>query len=541
MLSKTKGTILRLILALALWSSLIYIVQIRQESWPSLLTCLVLSFYSFIICFIDKIARSELLNKAIAGKSVHLVALLLACWIPFILMAYPGNIRFNDTNFQINQFFGNPMENIFSSLPGYRITDHHPIFDTIVFGLFIKMGLLFFSSATIGWFIYVLFQSVLMSSAICFGLKEFDQMASNHILVNILLIVFAFIPFFPFSAMSMAKDMLSVPFLLLIFTLLLNPTKLVRSKKRFLAFCIASVLLVLTKKTGLHLVIFTVIILTVVDKRFKIIGPTTLLVALVTSRFVINAVLISSLNVSPGSKIEALAVPIQQVSRVVVDYGPNALNEWEYSAVDELIGVDTIPERFQENTSDGVKGIGSDPNVNYYPESSQLINFIKAYLSIGLRYPMAYVKAYVDLEAGWFTLNASCSWFGMLYDNEIPIQPPNGAFAIIRPEALRPLCRAVASSWTALSEHILLKPLFQLSIYTTWIPLACVLLTLKHRIRELLAPMVLLLGSFGLLMLSPVSTYNESVRYALPFIFMTPLLFLIVLNLTMSRKGQKGR
>jgi hypothetical protein len=59
--------------------------------------------------------------------ALQVAGLLLACWLPYLLLMYPGNLS-NDTTGQLTMFY---------TLMGHGerwITAQHPVFDTLVFG-----------------------------------------------------------------------------------------------------------------------------------------------------------------------------------------------------------------------------------------------------------------------------------------------------------------------------------------------------------------------------------------------------------------------
>ena len=72
-------------------------------------------------------------------------------WLPYILLLYPG-IMYWDTGDQVAQFFG---ISVFGQKPG-QIWDHHPFFDTYLYGAFLWLSHAVTGSYIIGIFLHAL-------------------------------------------------------------------------------------------------------------------------------------------------------------------------------------------------------------------------------------------------------------------------------------------------------------------------------------------------------------------------------------------------
>ena len=486
---------------------------------PSKAVGFLIAFYllllplSFVLVF-----RTRMPRFIAEAGIVKRACMLLVCWLPFLLGFYPGNLWYHDTCFQVCQYFGNEMPNIFASLPGCSITDHHPILDTAIFGSFIQFGKGILGSENVGWFLFVLVQAVLTALVFSYGIQRCVIHSASEPLIAGITLFLGLCPLFPFSVGSMAKDMLNAPFFLLFcFYYADIVTSRSVSKKQMMVLIPLVLVVAFTKKTSLYLVIVALVIAVfrvISSNKIKLLCIVGVVVA-VNSIF-IPKVVYPTFNVSPGSSIEALALPIQQVSRAVIER-PDEIGQEERSAIDGLIGYDTIPERYNPISSDGVKGIGSDPNVDYYPSTGQLLNFIKAWVTVGLKSPGSYIKATLELESGWLSLGFKPDWFNMLHEDGLPIQPPNGAIIIQRPAQMQYSADIIADTWFALGSISPLNLFFSPFVYCFVVPLLtggiCVA---RHKSLLPLVPIAL---SLVILLLSPVSIGNESVRYALPLIY----------------------
>ena len=72
-------------------------------------------------------------------------AILFVCWLPYLAVCYPGTTLY-DARTMLEQYFGLS-----------ELTNHHPYFQILLLGTFVKAGHALGSGAA-GMFIYVLLQ-----------------------------------------------------------------------------------------------------------------------------------------------------------------------------------------------------------------------------------------------------------------------------------------------------------------------------------------------------------------------------------------------
>lgn len=142
---------------------------------------------------------------------------IFVCWIPWIILVYPADMN-GDTINQLFQYstdaptwyttLGISLEN--------EYIDHHPMLDTLVFGLFLDLGT-FLGSHNGGIFIYIILQAILLSGALaltCCYLSKLN--VAKSIRIGLVLFVALFPPFAQFAS-TMPKDSLFCIFFLLFF------------------------------------------------------------------------------------------------------------------------------------------------------------------------------------------------------------------------------------------------------------------------------------------------------------------------------------
>lgn len=132
-------------------------------------------------------------------------AALLLVWLPYILTVAPGNI-YVDSLSSISQMLEH----------GHPTSNHHPMFYTLMVGVFLKIGNVVFGSANIGVLLYSLFQTGVMIFCIVSILTLMYHKRISKWIIGVSLMYFMLVPLFPNYAMSMWKDALFSCMLLLL-------------------------------------------------------------------------------------------------------------------------------------------------------------------------------------------------------------------------------------------------------------------------------------------------------------------------------------
>ena len=181
-----------------------------------------------------------------AGRLIRLggcfAAVILAAWLPYMLTVAPGNI------------YGDSLESIQQMLNhGHPTYNHHPMFYTLLVGVFLKIGTVLFQSANIGVLIYSLFQSCVMLFCIVCVLVLLVYRGVPKLLVGASLAYYMFMPYFPNYAMTMWKDpMFSCMLLLLTLLLYMLYERETADIKWFFCFFIVGVGTMMMRNNGIY-------------------------------------------------------------------------------------------------------------------------------------------------------------------------------------------------------------------------------------------------------------------------------------------------
>lgn len=327
---------------------------------------------------------------------------ILAAWLPYIVLLYPG-VLYWDTGDQVAQFFG---ISAFGQKPG-KIWDHHPFFDTYLYGGFIWLGHAITGSYNVGIFLYAIAQCVFVAVALACWLSYLKERGVGRVPLKICAMFFCFFPFFPIAFMSLSKDITHAAFFIawLLMFMRLVDTRLEKIKHPsfFLGFLILGLCSSLSKKMGMYIILFCLIIL-VFGKfriRFKaaVAGIAAFLFAIVS--IVLPNYYYPKANIVPGGGQAAFAMPIELLGRSAHAY-PQDVTDSEKEVIESYLvySWDQISTQYNPYIADPVTGYK-------LRKGASTPDFLKVWLKIGLRHPMTYLNGFVCLESGWISFSGN--------------------------------------------------------------------------------------------------------------------------------------
>lgn len=255
-----------------------------------------------------------------------MAAVILLVWLPHILTVAPGNV-YIDSLESINQMLKH----------GHPTSSHHPIFYTLMLGVFMKIGTLAFGSVNIGIFLASIFQTLVLLACIVLVLAMLYRKGVNRILIAAAAAYFMFMPYFPNYGMSLWKDVLFSCMLLLLSMLLYALIEQEMSKKLWmLCYMVIGVGCMAFRNNGLYVFAGTSVLCAVLLRRY---AKQLLLSA--AAAMVIFCSLTSlatwAWNIH-GDFVENLGIPLQQL-------GYTINNEGDFSEEDRAYLYELMPEQ----------------------------------------------------------------------------------------------------------------------------------------------------------------------------------------------------
>ncbi|MBQ9069520.1 MAG: hypothetical protein IJ131_10800 [Eggerthellaceae bacterium] len=476
-------------------------------------------------------------GRASIGKAALFVFVL---WIPWIALQYPAGVN-GDTFNQLYQFQ--------TSSPTYYSTmqvvldasfiDHHPLFDTLLFGAFWALGDAL-GNQNIGLFAYSICQSVACAAVLAACVCYLDRLGVPKVFRLVSLLFVALFPAIPLWCATMVKDSLfsicfAWFFLLYIEVFRTRGSALVRG--RFLAaFVAASTLCVLTKKPGIYIVAVSLLVLLVYCRRSQ--GRARLAATLVAvplcCSLVVPAVLYPVVGgVAPGGTQESFGFALQQVVTVVRE--ADDLTSSERAAVEGVLDLSRALERYDVASVDPVKN-----SARLEATGADYLRFAGAWATIGARHPLVFARSLLSISSGLLSPGV-----GILYNHTSDQDPswvetfkrndPTGELSLTfdKPDALDGVSDQVFSLYQGVVNAPLLNIPFGRGFYGGWVPLICITLACAASRRALVAyaPVVM---SVLFVLVSPVA----STRYVVPLLFVTVLELGLLCYFLASSKGK---
>ena len=320
-------------------------------------------------------------------------ALIFLGSVPYLLLYWPG-LNIFDTHDQLLQFFGYP-----SYIgDGSALSDHHPVFLTVVYAAFMKLGLML-GDANIGQAVYSLISMLVLSLAwACALCMLYDAGLKKGACLAIAGFV-ALYPVLALYAFNMGKDVSAAPFVLLYVCqmLRLHQTEgaAIRDRRFAAQMFVTALLLMLTRKPSLYALAFAAVFLILRYRGVRVRLAAVTLGAAVLFQVGYSGILLPALHVIPGETREMLSIPFQMTARCLLTY-PDDVTQEELDAVSRVLDPDSI-QNYDPRLSDAVKD-ASNPDMT----GEDMAAYAKAWLSMGLRHPGVYLDAWLNMIYGYF-------------------------------------------------------------------------------------------------------------------------------------------
>ena len=462
-------------------------------------------------------------------KSIALfAAIICVLWIPYMVAMFPGSMNW-DTFYQISMFQETfPVYQIpwidTNSIVDAWLSDHHPVFDTLLYGVFAKASLELTGTWHIGVFIFCLIQCYLTAAAFAGAVGYLRRVGAPAPLRFGILVFFAIAPFFPMYGMTMLKDstqaLVFVPYLVVFAEIVRTKGSVLKEHRKVAVwFFVLALLVVLTKKTGLYVIFPTCIVCAIVFraqwKHFVAQAATVGLLMWV----VLPCVVFPLANIVNGGVQEPLNWMFQQTARYVVIEG-NEVTDEERAAIDAVIDYDKLASEYVFNDSDTVKAW-----YRYDTATTQdLLAYIATWAEMGLKHPDIYIQSIICTATPFFNAHGIMGVHGQTGDGVAE----EAAQYIWQPSSpgLNTYRTMVFAVYQMLVDAPLIGLLFRVGPYACWIPLLawCYFARRGDQRALFMLPILLALASC---LFTPIF----HARYALPIIYAAPF----VLGLMFTR------
>ncbi len=345
----------------------------------------------FILVGCNQLSASFSLSFKIKKQSVRffivIFSIIVLAWIPYLFSLAPGNL-FEDSLSSIGQMLEH----------GHPTSNHHPMFYTLLIGICLKIGEIFFNSANAGILLYSICQMLFMAACISCVLFILFSFNIGVPFIGIALIYYMFFPIFPLYAITMWKDPLYSCFLLL-FTLFLLLLQVHHSHNKILNYFLLPILLgvMMTRNNGIFVVLGSVIFVVLSPSRksfksFILISIIALLMFEIISRFFILLWNIDS------DFVEKTGIPLQQIG-YVLQHNPTAFSERDLNYLYTLMPDHVWNYAYRPCLVDTIKWNPLFDNVFF---EKTKVEFFQIWFHGLLHSPFDYCKAYILATFGFW-------------------------------------------------------------------------------------------------------------------------------------------
>ena len=417
----------------------------------------------------------------------------------FLLARYPGVLT-RDSITTVSQVVFGSYDNTM------------PYYHTRLVGLFVKLGLALTGDINFGVALFHGFQIFLLAAVFAYVIITLYQIGVPKWALGIAFFVYALLPYNIVYSVTLWKD---VPFgasALLLAAAFYRLVKNVGKARKwdYLAFGLGAVGMALMRTNGWYALLIAAVLLTIVLRRQYRQVLAVLLAVLAVTWVMIGPVL-KLRNVPGTDPVEAFAVPMQQIARVVAN--DRALTEDQHALLGEIFLMDKLGAAYDPQTVDPVKyetfRYDRVDNIRQNPG-----RYLKLYVSLGLRYPGDYLKAWIDETRGY--------WNGGYFYWIYTLQTEENILGITQAAGANPLARLYGAWFRFTEKPAALQPLYSIGLQV-WILIACCALGCLQKRKQWLTAVPALVLTVGLWLGTPVFA---EFRYAYPMMLCAPLVLL---------------
>lgn len=446
---------------------------------------------------------------------------ILIMWSIYLIAFYPI-VMSPDPSYQIIQYFNIPNKYInwvIQADPNVYMTSHHSVLHTYLLGWSISLGRLILND-NFGLFIYTLLQTAVYSSTLAYTIKFAKNNKVSTKACFIVLLIYMFVPMFGLYTMSANKDIFYTSFMILFILFIFDYVKNYKDKKITIPFMIKLfiiiLLLCLFRNNGLYIAIMTLPFLLLFSKKNWLRIGTTFVVTIICV-VAFNSILIPALGISKGSIREMLSIPFQQTARLATYYDKD-ISTSDKKAIDKILTYDTLKKRYNPKLADPVKN-----EYNKYTESEDLKNYFVAWAHGLIKHPFVYINATLNNTYGYFYPNTH-NWY--VYGRFKDTITKDGLVDYSWNDSTQ-LLRTTLYGWANIFPYIpLVGSISNIALgFWTMLIISAYLITNKN--KKYLITLIPMYGSWIFCILSPANTYF---RYAMPYLFVLPVIIVLLLN-----------
>lgn len=376
-------------------------------------------FLFFLACNILKRLKSRDIGfevKLTGMKSGQVFILswlgIVAFWTPYFLLNFPGILSYDSVN-QISQIKG--------VVPW---SNWHPVVHTLFIKFCLSLADMFKMDMNSGVALYSLIQMIILSGIYGYLISTLYKCGLKKIYCLFIFLYFAVIPFNALFAIAMYKDVLFAGAVLW-FSIVMMRIFICKEYclKNYCLLFFSGTLMAMFRSNGLIAYFFSILFIilflrhVLLKKKFLII----IFLLPVAINLIVTGPVYERLGIQKANFIESLCMPIQQISRVVLE-SEESLTEDEISEIERFIApLDEIKMTYNCRFADPMKQLiwGHDGDKKIQENVKE---FLVLWIKLGFEHPIEYIKSECDATMGyWFPDGQYPTIFTGVYPNDFGI------------------------------------------------------------------------------------------------------------------------
>lgn len=307
--------------------------------------------------------------------------------ILFLIKFYPGLLTYDSYN-ELMQAKG--------VIP---LMNNHSILHSSILMLFVKFGLLF-KSVNIGVFLFLIFQTALVSLTFSYILYFMAKEKVPVLFRVFAALFFLFHPINIFYTISLWKDVLfSLSFI--IYSILIyyysKDKDYFNNKKNIIIFIIVSLLVMYFRNNGVYVVILSLLVLFILNRsNYKKILP--IFLSIIGLFFISKLIIFNALNIKDYEIKETLSFPSQSIARIY-KYDNNKLTNKEKKEIEKF---------YSKKIGEVYKPIISDNTKNELKQEYLLKHkgdYLKLNFKLFFKYNKRYLESFINNNYGYYYMN----------------------------------------------------------------------------------------------------------------------------------------
>lgn len=304
-----------------------------------------------------------------------------------------------------------------------QYSNRNPLFSTLVIKPFVAVGMALFHNINACAAMYFFVQAIFVAFAFACVVKTLAELKAPRWLLVGTVLFYALMPYHIMFSIGHSKDVLfSVSITLFSITLfhLLQDSNV---RKREYAFLfMESVGFCMMRNNGILAFAFFIPVFFFSFRNKKRIILILLLSAMLC--VFIKRPMLRLLDIPQSDLFESLSLPTQQIARTVIDH--NDLTPDEFGVLNPIMDVSLIPQTYNPGLSDPIKRLIRSTTHENPISTRQKLDFAKLWVQLGLRHPITYAKAFVDLTCGyWNSGYEAAPWCNFIYKNNLGLHLTN--------------------------------------------------------------------------------------------------------------------